>query len=394
MSALPPKLVAVAEKLLAASAESKTISLDAMGDAIDLVPVSTEDVDALMTALEAAGRRIVGPEGARGVGNLRRVLPAARALTAKLGTVAHAGRDCGGDGHRRGRRAARAGARTRDGALSALAPRARAPYVDAQTMTLRSSLEEQTGLSARELGARAAAELDPLPPVLPPEGVTACRVREAAARVPNGAGVLHVAGVQGCAGSMLVAAVAAAKGRPVVLVTSDLDAARRAADDAAFFVRNAPDEATAEDTAQGDVLVLAANESSPYADVNPDRRAAMSRLATLFHLASGHPWKVLAVPAAGLARKIVPRKVVRAHSHRVDRGRRARSRRARRRRSPSRGTCGCPWWRTRARSPCAARCSTCGRRASTSRSASRCTASWCCRSQPFDPYEQRTKKAH
>jgi hypothetical protein len=85
VSALPPKLVAVAEKLLASSAESKTISLDAMGGAIDLVPVSTEDVDALMSALEAAGRRIVGPEGARGAGNLRRVLPAARALTAKLG---------------------------------------------------------------------------------------------------------------------------------------------------------------------------------------------------------------------------------------------------------------------------------------------------------------------
>jgi len=51
VSALPPKLVAVAEKLLASSAESKTISLDAMGGAIDLVPVSTEDVDALMSAL-------------------------------------------------------------------------------------------------------------------------------------------------------------------------------------------------------------------------------------------------------------------------------------------------------------------------------------------------------
>ncbi len=183
--------------------------------------------------------------------------------------------------------------------------------------SLRSSLEEQTGLSARDLGARAAAELDPLPPVLPPEGVTASRIREAAARVPNGAGVIHVAGVQGCASSMLVAAIAAAKGKPVVLVTSDLDAARRAADDAAFFVRNARDEATAEDTGEGEVLVLAANESSPYADVSPDRRAAMSRLATLFHLANGLPWKVLAVPAAGLARKMVPRKVIRTHSHRV-----------------------------------------------------------------------------
>jgi hypothetical protein len=82
---LPPKLVAIAEKLLADSAASNTVTLDAMGDAIGLVPVSTEDVDALMTALEAAGRRVVGPEGARGVGNLQRVIPAARALTAALG---------------------------------------------------------------------------------------------------------------------------------------------------------------------------------------------------------------------------------------------------------------------------------------------------------------------
>jgi transcription-repair coupling factor (superfamily II helicase) len=182
--------------------------------------------------------------------------------------------------------------------------------------SLRSSLEEQTGLSAQVLAARGAAELDPLPPVLPPEGVVAVRAKDVAARVPA-TGALHVSGVQGCAGALLAASVAAAKGKPVVLVTSDLDAARRAADDVAFFVRTAADEATAEDTAQGDVLVLAANESSPYADVTPDRRAAMSRLATLFHLASGLPWRVLVVPAAGLARKVVPRKIVRAHSHHV-----------------------------------------------------------------------------
>ncbi len=62
-----------------------TVSLDAMGEAIGLVPVSTDDVDTLMTALEKAGRRVVGPEGARGVGNLRRVIPAARTLAATLG---------------------------------------------------------------------------------------------------------------------------------------------------------------------------------------------------------------------------------------------------------------------------------------------------------------------
>ena len=82
---LPPKLVPVAERLMAQSAASMTVSLDAMGEAIGLVPVSTDDVDALMTALETAGRTVVGPEGARGVGNLQRVIPAARTLAATLG---------------------------------------------------------------------------------------------------------------------------------------------------------------------------------------------------------------------------------------------------------------------------------------------------------------------
>ena len=142
--------------------------------------------------------------------------------------------------------------------------------------TFRSSLEERTGLSARDLSERVNAEIDPLPAVLPPEGVTAGRMRDVATRVPAGAGTMHVSGVHGCAGAALAAAIVAgdAKRKHVVVVTSDLEAARRVADDVAFFVRSTTDEATAEDTAQGDVLVLAANESSPYADVNPDRRAA------------------------------------------------------------------------------------------------------------------------
>ena len=49
------------------------------------VPVSTDDVDALLTALEEAGREVAGPEGARGVKNLQRVIPAARALAVSLG---------------------------------------------------------------------------------------------------------------------------------------------------------------------------------------------------------------------------------------------------------------------------------------------------------------------
>ena len=43
-------------------------------------------------------------------------------------------------------------------------------------------------------------------------------------------------------------------------------------------------------------LLLAMPESTPYAEVNPDRRLAMLRMATLAHLAAGRPWRVLVVP--------------------------------------------------------------------------------------------------
>jgi transcription-repair coupling factor (superfamily II helicase) len=148
-------------------------------------------------------------------------------------------------------------------------------------------------------------ELDPLQTVLPPEGVTACRIRDVAAAARNlERGRLDVAGVRGCAGPALVAA-AARSGKRVVLVVEDLDAARRAARDVAFFLGSGREDA--EDTGEGDVLVLATSESSPFADISPDRRAAMSRMATLSHLAQRRPWRVLVVPAGALARKVVPR---------------------------------------------------------------------------------------
>ncbi len=85
---IPAKLEPALAQLLADSEVSRKVTLDAVGDAIGVVPVSTDDVDALLSALEGAGRTVVGPEGARGVGNLRRVLPAARALAGKLGRPA------------------------------------------------------------------------------------------------------------------------------------------------------------------------------------------------------------------------------------------------------------------------------------------------------------------
>jgi transcription-repair coupling factor (superfamily II helicase) len=174
---------------------------------------------------------------------------------------------------------------------------------------LTSTLGERTRMTADELAPPPEA----LPSLAPPEGVTAVRVRDVGSQASSmSKGRVDVSGVRGCAGPAVVAAIVRA-GRRVVLVTDDVDAARRAAQDLAFLVRGAVDE-DAEETGEGDVLVLAANEVSPYADVSPDRRAAMSRMATLSHLAHERPWSVLVVPAGALARKVVPRREIEKHA--------------------------------------------------------------------------------
>jgi transcription-repair coupling factor (superfamily II helicase) len=162
----------------------------------------------------------------------------------------------------------------------------------------------------------APEELEPLAGLSPPEGITPVRVRDVAARArAMGKGKLDVAGARGSAAPAVAAAIARA-GRRVVLVTADVDEARRSAQDVGFLVRGAADD-EAEDTGEGEVLVFAVSESSPYADVSADRRASMSRMATLFHLAHDQPWSVLAVPAAALARKVVPRRELAKRADRV-----------------------------------------------------------------------------
>jgi len=121
--------------------------------------------------------------------------------------------------------------------------------------------------------------------------------------------VLHVAGTAGCMSALVARSIAVADKRPVVCVTADIEAARSLVDDLNFVCGNRANE-----TAQGAVLSFTPPEASPYADVNPDRRGAMSRLVTLFHLAQKLPWRFLVVPAAGLARRVVPRSEVERHS--------------------------------------------------------------------------------
>ena len=148
------------------------------------------------------------------------------------------------------------------------------------------------------------ATLDPLAPVLPPAGVRAAKLAEVPAAVAgSAAGRVDVAGLRGCASAAVSAAVANS-GRRVVVVANDAEGAQRLAGDLAYFTKE-------------EVLVLADDETSPYAQVNPDRRAAMARMATLSRLCASPEPRVLVTTATGLARKVVPRSVVRAHTHRV-----------------------------------------------------------------------------
>ena len=149
------------------------------------------------------------------------------------------------------------------------------------------------------------------------------RARDVAARLSaldrkSASHLVHVAGAAGCMTALLARSIALSDPRPVVCVTVDVESARRLVDDLNFvwgdLKRRADDAARASETAQGDVLVFTPPEASPYADVNPDRRGAMSRLVTLFHLAQKIPWRFLVVPASGLARRVVPRREVERHS--------------------------------------------------------------------------------
>ncbi len=177
---------------------------------------------------------------------------------------------------------------------------------------LRASIGEHTDGGLDALARGATLELEPLASVLPPEGVFVTRLSSIAARTDAR---IDVADVRGSADAALVAALARdASAPPICVIAEDAESARRLAGDVAFLLgRGRSDEL--EDT--NDVLVLTMPESSPYADVNPDRRAAMGRMATLAHLAAGRPWRVLVAPASALVRKVVPPDALQAHTHRV-----------------------------------------------------------------------------
>jgi len=150
---------------------------------------------------------------------------------------------------------------------------------------------------------------DPLPSLLPPADRRLIRAEEVAKNLPA-AGVLAVVGAAGAAAALVAVEAQRQSGKPVVCVAEDGEAALKLAGDLAFLV-GAPEPGLA---GSSGVLLLPPYEVSPYAEVNPDRRAMMGRVATLAHLALGRPFRFLVVAASSLARKVLPRELLAAQT--------------------------------------------------------------------------------
>jgi hypothetical protein len=79
------ELEPIIDGLLDASATSGEVSLDAIGEAIGARAITPVEIEAIVAALEAAGRKVVAPGGGAGEAHLKEVLAAARVLGPELG---------------------------------------------------------------------------------------------------------------------------------------------------------------------------------------------------------------------------------------------------------------------------------------------------------------------
>lgn len=105
---------------------------------------------------------------------------------------------------------------------------------------------------------------------------------------------------------------ATTRDQKLVLVTANLEEAYRHEANLRFLLGDP----------NGDVLLLAAADTSPLLDVVPDRRSEMQRMAVLARLAEGTAWKVLLVPAPSLLRRVPPRTHVASHTRHLAAGER------------------------------------------------------------------------
>jgi transcription-repair coupling factor (superfamily II helicase) len=110
----------------------------------------------------------------------------------------------------------------------------------------------------------------------------------------------------GASGALGAAFAAKLTGRQTLLyVVADEETAEARAHDLQFFLPPAP--GGDDPLAPPPVLELPAPDSSPYADMQPDRRTTLRRMAALFRLSQGFAPRVVVASASALFRRVVPR---------------------------------------------------------------------------------------
>ena len=137
---------------------------------------------------------------------------------------------------------------------------------------------------------------------------------ELSGRVLASRGIHHVSGAAGPAPALVARTLAARSGKPVLYVTPDADGARRAAQDLGYLAARVPIGGVLADPL---ALLAWSSESTPYAEVHPDRRIGMLRAGSLAHVAAERRFEFLVVDAAALLRRVVPKRIVAAACVRV-----------------------------------------------------------------------------
>jgi transcription-repair coupling factor (superfamily II helicase) len=115
--------------------------------------------------------------------------------------------------------------------------------------------------------------------------------------------------VYGAAGAVgpAIAAYLARQGKdrgPLLYVVAGEDLVETRCADLSFFLE--PRSSVEDPLAPAPVLDLPAPEVSPHAEMQPDRRTIMRRLALLYRLGHGHAPAVVVAPAAAVFRRVIP----------------------------------------------------------------------------------------
>jgi transcription-repair coupling factor (superfamily II helicase) len=130
--------------------------------------------------------------------------------------------------------------------------------------------------------------------------------------------VVELYGAAGALGPAIAAELARRGPGPLLYLVPDEDAVESRVADLGFFL---PAAAGADDPlAPPAALELPAPESSPYAEMQPDRRTIMRRMAVLYRLSAGPAPRVVVASAAAVLRRVLAPEPFRDLCHRVKAG--------------------------------------------------------------------------